>query len=258
MSDTSRAIGAPTLGDYKITQEWGQTLKITAVKEGDFSTLLGAMPARGDVVGTFSGVAVNCTTTKLEQLDGTGGKLTVEAESVLLQATYSAALGEPQYEIEFEELTKKIEQHPCCGTLKPGGRNWDEWQDFTDADYVKRGDTAHGGAALPSGIWATIDTGSGPAWSLDDYLAIKNLGVEDSVYYYPVVIRTLQYLAKPTDIGNNSGLRSTPPVGSFADISSYSWLQGADSCTKRGNLYERITKWTGTDLVVAIVYPPGS
>jgi len=59
-------------------------------------------------------------------------------------------------------------------------------------------------------------------------------------------------------VGNNSGLRSTPPIGSFADISNYSWLQGADACVKKGNLYERTTKWTGTDLVVAIIYPPGS
>jgi len=250
MSDTSRAIGATTLGGFKVIQEWGQSLKVTAVKEGDYATLQGLIPARGDVVGTFSDVAVNATVSKLEQLGGTGGRLTIEAESVLLQATYAAPLGPPQYEVDFEELTKKIEQHPCCGTLAVGYKhNWDDWPNMVDGDYIQRGDTG-GGSYPPPSFWSGI-----PAWTLSQYQKIKGEGCDEYVVYYPVVIRTLQYLVKPTDVGDASGMQSNPPSESFTDISSWEWLQGSDSCVRKGNLYERTTKWTGGDRVLDLVYP---
>ena len=151
--------------------------------------------------------------------------------------------------MQFAELRKAIEQHPCCGTVRSDvldsrsqPSTFENWQYLLESCWTNN-------AHVP-GLFASIG-----AWSLEDYQQRKWNGQDEFVMYFPVVTRTLTYLAPPADIGKYCGTRQDPPVSSFPHSELYDWLAGPDELTRSGSRFERKTTWTGVDWVDSKIYP---
>jgi hypothetical protein len=256
MSDTVRHVGDDETGsnwtnDFKRVLHYERT-KVTATytREGSKAALEAALPAIGAAAETIATIALSVTGVELADAEGDTAKLTVSAEAQLDSTTTSTPLGEPVYEVDFVELRKKIEEHPCCGKLQASASThfpdtpptWEDWPMLMDNNWA----TATG---IPT-FWSSIG-----AWTLEDYLSMKKKGVEEFVMYLPVVTRSLTYLARPTGLGERSGTQSNPPTGSYSYISKYEWLLGEDGAVRRGDKYERKTKWMGAERIEGFLYP---
>lgn len=256
MSDTVRHVGDDETGsdwtnDFKRVLHYERT-KVTATytREGAKAALEAALPSIGGAAETIATIALSVTGVELADAEGDTAKLTVSAEAQLDSTTTSTPLGEPVYEVDFVELRKKIEEHPCCGILKKADHTpfkdkeptWDEWPLFMESNWSPR-------TGIPT-FWSSIG-----AWTLEQYKARKLKGVDEFVMYIPVVTRTLTYLARPVGLGEGSGTQSNPPTGSYDHISKYHWLKGEDGAVRRGDKYERKTRWQACDDVDAKIYP---
>lgn len=248
MPDTFRQVGADTATGWKRDLSFAQKVNGTYKQEGERSALLGLIPSRGHSMETVLGVELFVTSAKLVDLDGGAAQLSVECEAFSSESSTSTApLGVPQYETEWTELRKKLETHPCCGVINPESLlTWENWVEMkTPADYVLRTDTTHGGPNDIPSAYSSIG-----AWNLDNYRELKANGVEEYPIYYPIVTRTLSYLARPSGVGSASGKIQNPPFGSFDYISDYKWLAGPDRCVRKGDKYERTQRWVGCDKFV--------
>lgn len=256
MSDTVRHVGADETGadwtnDFKRVLHYERT-KVTATytREGSKAALSAALPGIGAAAETIDTIELRVTGVELADAEGDTCKLTVSCEAQLDSTTTSTPLGEPVYEVDFVELRKKIEEHPCCGTLKRSGSTkfvdkdptWDDWPKLMDNNWVAA-------SSIPT-FWSSITP-----WTLEVYTDLKKWGVDEFVEYMPVITRTLTYLARPNGVGQSSGTQSNPPTGSYDHISKYDWLLGEDSAVRRGDKYERKTKWMGCDSVDPDLYP---
>jgi len=245
MSDTFRQVGddLPAGGDSVTAAQCQRKLSITTTPtasyeiSGNRATLLSGKPDIGAVFETVLGVDFRVTKIDLDDLDGGQAKMTIYTEATLI-ATYTDPIGDPVCTVEFQELRKKIETHPCMGQLtndaRLAGKSFEQWQDLTLDDWIDA-------TSIPA-FWSSIG-----AWAVDDYQTMKEKGEEDYVMYPPVLTRTLSYTAPPTDIGIRCGTQQTPPAGSFPFSDLYDWLAGPDSLTRKGAKFERKTTWIGAD-----------
>lgn len=217
----------------------GDRLSTIIEYAGPVADLLTEAPDRGDEVSDISGRVVDV---EVEEGEGGTGKMLVTCEQIQAEATYDTPLGDPQYEIDFQEVRRPIELHPDCGVLTDTAlaakKTWENWEELTEDHY-------------------TEDLASATPWDLATYLAKKKAGQNDYVVYAPIVRRILLYNAKPDDIGVNSGRRQNPPTGSFAEVAEWAWLQGPDRFLWKGARGERTTEWMGADLWDEDVYPAG-
>lgn len=207
---------------------------------GPVTDLLTGAPDRGDEI---SGIAGRVVDVEVEELDAGAGKMLVTCEQIQAEATYDTPLGDPQYEIDFQEVRRPIELHPDCGVLTDAAlaakKTWENWEDLTEDDY-------------------TDDPSATSPWTLATYLGKKKAGINDYVVYAPIVRRVLLYNAKPDDVGANSGRRQNPPTGAFAESGDWDWLCGADRFLWKGARGERTTEWMGADFWDENIYPAGA
>ena len=163
---------------------------------------------------------------------GHAAKMTVTCSAANSELTGSLTpLGEAKYDTQFAELRKKIEAHPCMGSIHS---------------------TGVAATGIPS-FWTSIS-----AWTLANYKTLKAKGVEEFVMYLPVLTRTLEYLGRPSGLGDKSGKRQSPPTLCYDFIADYDWLLGPDECVQRGDKYERKTTWLASNKVEALLYPAGT
>ncbi len=254
MSDTIRKVGADesgsSVGHYKRKLK-AQANKATATytREGDRDALWGSAPEIGDTMETIDGTPMKVTEVDLDDKDEGGGAadLIVSAESVDAESSGSLTpLGDPTYEVNFQELRRKIESHPCCGklhsTAATNGHTFENWWTLEDSDWIPATD-------IPT-FWSSI----GP-WTLAEYKSLKREGVEEFPMYLPVITRTQLYLGRPNELGEWCGTQSNPPVGSYQYISKYEWLRGPDNLVRREGKFERKTSWMAAEKVSALIYP---
>lgn len=221
---------------------WSFGEKITAEVSynGPYDLCLQERPARGATVAGFTNLGMVVDTAEVDELDGGAGVLRLTLISPQAdESNYStAAIGEPQYELDFEEVTKKIESHPKCGNLTGSNGEtitWDEWDKLlVDTDFY------------------TPVVGG---WSVNEYLQLKNAGVDEYPVAAPVVRRTTYHMARPADVGLDCFTRQDPPSAGFEAIDDYEWIKGTDRCTKQGRVYARVTEWKGADTWSTILYP---
>lgn len=254
MSDSFRQVGYDTPGG--LTAAYGtRKLKIvpkpTATYEygGTRAALMAGRPRLGADFETIEGTHFYVTEVDIDDVgNGDAAKMivTTEAAYAAESGTYEP-IGEAQYGVKFQELRRKIEAHPCCGTLTTSalaaGKTWETWQALTDSDYIP---------AVSGDIPYFYDMGP---WALSTYKDMKKKGTDEYVVYLPIVTRVLSYKGRVSGIGQQSGRRQNPPSGSFDFISSYKWLAGPDEIQQRGNKYERQSSWMGAEVVNTDLYP---
>lgn len=217
---------------------------------GPFELCVAERPPIGSVMTEWADLDLRVVSVAVERLDGDAGTMTVFAESPQAsEANYStAAIGEPQYELDFQPATLKLWQHPRCGNLTDealaAGVGWD------DLDKLKNKNDYYFTPDLPPHPFY---------WSLKQYLDMRGRGVEDYETAFPVVRRTTYHFAKPTDVGEGCFERENPPV--FANLGGtgyYKWIKGTDRAIKQGRVYARTTEWLGYLALDPDLYPTGS
>lgn len=252
MSDNYRQIGPDETSTFKrrLHIERG---KIGAIyeRDGNREALLTSKPALGSTVETILTVPMYATAVDIDDIgSGHAAKMTVTCSAANSELTGSLTpLGEAKYDTQFAELRKKIEAHPCMGKLTTtginAGKSFEKWQALIDSDWVAA-------TGIPS-FWTSIS-----AWTLANYKTLKAKGVEEFVMYLPVLTRTLEYLGRPSGLGDKSGKRQSPPTLCYDFIADYDWLLGPDECVQRGDKYERKTTWLASNKVEALLYPAGT
>ena len=257
MSDTTRQVGADLstgTGASAFTRHVHiERTKATATytRSGESAALAASVPSVGTDFETIGAVHFYVSSVEIEDLEtGVASKLTVVAEGRYPEETGAiTAIGPALYDVEFQELRKKLEDHPCCGKLKPAANNelpsFENWQEIDASNWIPA-------TSIPT-FWASIG-----AWSLETYLDFKYDGVEEFVMYLPVVTRTLTYLGRPEGLGANCGTQQAPPGAAYDYISRYRWLLGPDACVQKGDKYDRKTSWMGADMVHPKIYPDWS
>lgn len=249
-------VGTEALTPRKRVSTWNDKLTIKVTSTGTLADCDAGVVPRGGFYDEENAdptiAAARCVESIVTQGDAGSGELVVTYEAPNTSGESPEPLGEPIYEIEFTEMTKKIENHPLCGVLT-GTNNltWDDWQNFTEDDYA--------GISL---------VGGDPGWTLAEYLGLKKHGEDEYLTFWPRVRRTLTYFFKPDDVGTYAGIKQDPPVGSFAGVGGengiifvegheggWQWLGGPDRCVKKGRTYERVTEWLGCAKVDTKLYP---
>lgn len=228
---------------------------------GPYAKCLSRHPKVSDSISGFD-PELKVTSVKVVELDGEAGRIDAVLECGVApqDSSSTAPLGEPTYENEWCELQKPIETHPRCGVLNPerpywkdgvakndastGGkqRTWEDWQELTSTEEDIDGDYI-------------VQTGVTGGWTLDEYKSLKERGVESYVAFQPVIRRTTSHLARPLDLGDQSGKQSKPPAAAnFSRIEDYEWLGGPDRCTRNGRTFTRTTEWQGAEKFSNLLY----
>jgi hypothetical protein len=226
--------------------EWSfnEKLSVTVPYEGVFEKCLSARPARGAELPGFATDGLLVVSSRVEQLEGGMGRLTVTLEAELPEdeEVSTEPIGEPVFTIEWIEMDVKIESLKKCGSISAAGAAAgitdlaDEWEKVAaNPDYYQS---------------------SGDKWNSSEYISLKKKGVESKRCYYPKVTRTTYHFAKPSDLGDHSGKPQVPPIPSgFGRLADFQWLAGADSATRQNKLYERRSEWFGVDEIEPLLYP---
>ncbi len=203
---------------------------------GPYTTCLSSRPANDSAVAGYTEEGLRVARTSVREIEeGTGAgelKVTLEAASDQSSEAGFGAIGEPIYELEWAELELPLERHPKCGTLKadrPAGddekkRTWDDWADFTDADY---------------------DGTGGGKWSLATYKALKEAGHETYNVAMPIARSTTYYRRNPSGVGAGMYTKINPPGKCQAPSTGWQYLKTADRMVREGRLRTRVQEWTG-------------
>lgn len=203
-----------------------EKVTVTIPYEGSYAKMLTDRPKISGQVEGFSGYGLRVIKVEISKTRAPSAEMTV-----YLEAPYQPdpldpnPLGDPTYEIEWAELSKAIEGHPRCGSLK-NKKRWDEWESLEAADY----DTS---TAVGS-----------PAWTFENYISLKKAGTESWSVSAPMVRRQSKYYYTPTDLGLYSYKRQNPPSIAGAPT-GYDWLKGADRFVIEGPLRTRSEEWIG-------------
>lgn len=212
--------------------------------EGAFEKCLSSRPPRGSQLPGFKTDGLLVVGSRVEELDGGMGRLTVRLEAELPEAedVTTEPIGEPVFTIEWIEDQIALEQHPKCGYLS---------DDATAAGVTDLAENWDKLEANPGYYSAREPAGS---WNQDTYVSLKQRGVNSVPVYYPKVTRTTYHFAKPSDVGEMCGLRQVPPIPAFNRIEDFEWLAGVDSATRSGRVYERRSEWIGQEHWEPLIY----
>lgn len=212
--------------------------------EGPLSVALASKPRPGMKLRGFTAGDLRVQRVDIEEGDGDSAKMvvTLAMPKAPDSDTSTESLGEPIFEVDFQELTKVLEQNRKCGKLKPGRpavngkkRTWDDWADLTEEDYDD----------------------SGGAWSLSVYKGLRAQGVESFSIAYPVIRRTLYFLRTPLYVGYGCYMRQAPPVGAPTSVGGelISYIKTTEKLRKEGRLRTLETEWIGANAFAAELYP---
>ncbi len=229
---------------------------------GEYAALQDRQPTEGQRVEDLPGRCV-VTSFVLSKLIGGRGRLRVSAEDM----DYASSVREreesqPQYEIEWVQLEKPIEQHPRYGT---GGASELSDEDRAAVDAWRNEPNV---AARKDRKYRTTPesdpdaTLSENAQNLADKIA---KGVDTYLVFYPVVrrTRTTNIPSTASDINTQILAKNLRAKLRYVDIPITLWverssawkevdlyyLKTADRCTRTGNrgAWERIEEWTGAE-----------
>lgn len=214
--------------------------------EGPLSVALAKQPKAGQQLKGFTDGGLKVVRVEIEELDAGAGRMSVYlgAPKEPDADVSSEPLGEPIYEIDWQELTKPLEQHHKCGKLKADRasvngkkRTWDDWSDLEASDYE-----AVGGG-----------------WDLATYKAKRAKGIESFSIAFPIIRRTIYYLRTPEGVGADCYEQSTPPAEAGAPSSAggkaLEYMQTTDKLRKEGRLRTRETEWIGAWEFDGDLYP---
>jgi hypothetical protein len=248
--------GFKDLAERPESPDWdfsGSKKTCTRTFEGPYDKCLDKRPKLGQNMADIP-LDYFVSNTKVKRIAGAKGALTITMESYVPE-THSIEQSEPyqpQYEIEWVEIERKLEQHPRYQT---GGA-----KAFTDEDFAslpKWEDEAD--PALKKIFKFTIVNADNKKETKElsenaKDLATKKLrGQESYIIYSPVARRTSQ--SRDVPVTSPCGKRQTPAVPSVP--SGYVWLKTADRATRTGRYgkWERIEEWTGADFWDEDIYP---
>lgn len=238
--DDAKWVGSQRLTPGTVEWDFSEKVTVDLSYSGPMSVCLNERPGRGATVPGYE-MGLRVIGSKISQLDGGAGKLTVRLEAALADPSdvSFAPIGEPTFTVECEEQTRKLEGHPKCGSLSYAaiakGMTWEDWPDI-----AKDGE-----------LYVAKDGG----WDYHTYLGMKQRGVEEYIFYTQKVIRTAFYFGIPVGIGAGCNHPQNPPVAIFDAIGDYHWLGGPDRFVKSGKRYERTTEWWGFDSLDPVLYP---
>lgn len=200
-----------------------------------------------DLGGDYAGIPVERY--DMEELDGGQSRVTVYLSIQFSDAGLTfASIGDPVYEIEWQELNKPLESHQRCGKLKPGRpkigtgpeakqRTWEDWQDLEPTDY---------------------DASGSSKWSLVEYKGLRERGTDSFNIAFPVVRRTIYYYRAPIGVGVGCFEPESPPGEAGAPSSAggfdLSYLKGTEKVSREGRLRTLTTEWIGAWVIDSLIY----
>lgn len=217
----------------------------TRVFEGPYAAVMTARPSRGQ---TMTGIPSTFIVETVRIVHAKGGKgimtVTLNAPATLqLSGATNDPITEPDVEVDWTQLEKKIETHPNYDQVTEG-----EWlliqEYFTTSDAARR---------------AAIEALITDAFALQ-LLEKKKDSVEAFLMFVPVVRRSREYRALPAteDCGVifsaselSSELQGEPVPEDFV------YLKTADRVTRSGRHgnYKRSEEWTGAEQWDTDLYP---
>jgi hypothetical protein len=236
----------------KVEWNFAEKLTVNVPFTGLFTKCMSSRPLRGAILPGF-GFGLRVVSSTLTELDGGAGEMVVHLEAQLPDDedhTFAPdePLGEPVFTIDWLEMDVKIESLPQCGRISNAG---------VAAQITDLSDSWEKIAANPN-YYQNV----GDGWNSSEYVSLKEEGIESKRVFYPKVTRTLYYFKKPSDLGEKSGKRQTPPTDggwvAFTNAPSgkpWQWLCGADSATRNGKVFERRTEWLGVEKINDLLYP---
>jgi len=217
--------------------------------EGPLSVALARRPKPGQTLRGFTDGGLKVVRVEIEEGDGGSAKMTVHlgAPKEPEEEVTFEPLGEPIYEIDWQELTKPLEQHPNCGTLNPDReavngkkRTWDDWADLKESDYQE-------------------DLSGWDPWELATYQAKREKGIESFSIAFPIVRQTIYYLRAPGGVGAGCYAKDIPPTGAGAPTvaggNALLYMRTTDKLRKEGRLRTRETEWIGAWAFDGDLYP---
>ena len=219
---------------------------------GPLTVLIDQGPKPGQHVQGFSDIGLKVTRAEITEGDGESAtmEVTMELNTVPGVDTSTAALGEPVYEIDFTELTKPLETHPRCGSLKESRPKYDE-------HGVKVTDPTAGGKRRTWEDWADLDAddyeSSGDQWDLSTYQSKRRKGIESYNIGAPVVRRTMYYQRPVAGVGEDVFHKQHPP-GQANAPTGYNWMLTLDNLLQEGRKRTRKTEWTGAESIDGDIY----
>lgn len=256
--------------DWNIEDKARATLKFAGAYSVCLAAILGASASykRGQVI-TIDGVTgMTLAKIGLKKSPGNRGLITLTYEKPLEQDSASTEGGSyseeaPQYECEWVEISKAIEQHPRYTLAKDltgadiEGLNPIQTVGFAFIREYFKADEARQremyDPSAPAGSEGEIlDFGSSAL--MMELIGKKLRGQEEFVLYSPVIREVRVVNGLP--VSSNCGLRKTPPAEAGAPA-NYEYLQTADRTIPNGTggRFTRTIEYTGADSVDADIYP---
>lgn len=198
--------------------------------------------------------AYKVTEVTLEEGRSVEGKMTVIAELALpgnTGSTDDAQLGETVYELDWSEERRPIEEHQNCPKLKDDRLVYEKPDLAYDATTNSGWSSSGAAPAGKSGRqrtwddWSSMDAGdvTGGTWSIDQYKAIKQRGVNDFSIPFPIARTTIYAKYRITPIGAVNTISSPP--GSCGAPSGWTFVKTASRSQKQGRQYTLIEEWRG-------------
>lgn len=218
-------------------------LTVTRIFIGPFPSLLSKRPLLGGyMVDIGAGILVEKVNVKPLGQGATGpGQMTVTLVSLVPPDNRPTPF-QPVYEIEWNMLERKLEQHPRyqTGPLALSDDDLDliaQWEAATTAPLRKDAVTKLAGR-----------TGA------LDFIAKKRKGEDAYRLYYPVARKTSQVGVFPA-VGACGKVQVPPEFPQLPD--GYVWLTSADRGTRTGRYgkWERQQEWDGADDWDEDLYP---
>ncbi len=224
---------------WKINHEG---ITVIAEYNGPASALLTSGLLYGGGMQEFENYGLRVSDIDIEQLDGGAGQMTVTLTSPTVPEQFGfqtpVAIGDPVFEIEWEELTLAIQSHPRCGTLtSAAGPLKIGWDDFNEIE-------------ANSEAYSGIGDGK---WDYHQYAAIRRSGTDSFFAAQPIVHRTTFWTKQPPTPGDIYHIQN-PPIDSGAP-EGYQWLKGPVRVRQTSKIWEMDESWRGADTWDELIYP---
>jgi len=220
---------------------------------GPYTALEASEPAIGSPLAGFNS-AFLVTKFTLESTGGGTGRMVVTIESPkpgTPTGTSINELAESIYESDYAEERLPIESHFNCGILKSDRPFYDDpsRKESTEADTKNKRYADHSkGKPRTWEHWSVLDADdyqkkSSSGWSLGEYQAMKEAGIDFFPVNYPICTATTYHRFRPAS-GVAINKVGTPPAA-CSPPAGYTYVKSGDRITKQGRLYTRVQSWRG-------------
>ena len=229
----------------------------TRIFVGPYEKCLSTRPTKGKAMADLD-AGLKVERSKVKKQPGGKGILTVwlEKETTALNVEDSDE-SEPQYEVDWPRLEKKIESHPRYVS----GTGVDDFSGLPRAafDYIAQYFAASDAGERQT-VYSAIEDHATWADATKskalELLEKKLKGQEKYALHYPVVTRTRE--ARDLPSCGTAGKREDPPAASApaALIDAYAWLKTSDRAVRSGThgKWKHVESWTGADVVDTDLY----